>query len=294
MKWKALSKLLMIEQTIFSLPWSLSAISLAWPSSPEGAFNRLLWVILGIICARISGMSFNRWIDRKIDEKNPRTAQRPLQIGSIKLLEVQMISGASLLALILIATQLGRIYLLISPLIVVLLVGYSFTKRFTCCCHFFLGLIYAAAVLLSFSSLAQDITWASLLLCLCAGSFISASDIIYSLQDRDHDKAYNLYSLPVKIGSRAAINVSIFIYCVISLGILVFIKLANLNEWAWIGGIIYGFATVYNSYMLYQLKKRIIAFTAKRLIDVEVYALFFKITAFLPFIVLGTILLGQL
>lgn len=209
---KAACRLVMIEQVVFSLPWSIAAMMLAWDMRTPDAWLRAVLAILGVVLARTAGMSLNRWIDRHIDVANPRTASRPLQTGQIKLQQVAVLALANLALLLLIAASLGWVYVLLYPVVMGLLVLYSYSKRFTWLCHFILGLIYALGPILSYMVICARLDLPALLLGVSAGLSISAGDIIYSIQDMHHDRQVGLHSIPSRFGFKGARCISLFLY----------------------------------------------------------------------------------
>lgn len=215
MRIKALAQLIMIEQSLFSLPWAIAATVLAWPKSPDNFTEttlRVVMVIVAVILARTAGMSLNRWIDRDIDSVNPRTSNRPLQMGLVQLNHVIGLSLACLALLVLIAASLGLIFLILSPIVLGLLAVYSYTKRFTWFCHFVLGIIHGSAPLLAYLAVAGQLDLTAIYLGFACGSAIVAADILYALQDIQHDRQVGLYSIPAAFGFDVAQKISIVMY----------------------------------------------------------------------------------
>lgn len=226
MPFRNLAKLVMPEQVLFSLPWAISAILLAWPIAiARGEFNHLQIVIrialalAAIVLARTAGMSLNRWIDKDIDKANPRTSSRPLQTGAVALNQVIGLSLACLSLLVLIAASLGGLFLLLCPVVLGLLILYSYTKRFTYLCHLVLGVIHSLGPILTYLAVAGKIDTQAIFLGACAGFAITGGDIIYALQDMKHDKGVGLYSLPARFGKERAQKISILFFASSSLSL---------------------------------------------------------------------------
>lgn len=224
---QAVCRLLMMEQVFFSLPWSLAAIVLAWSARVPDASIRAVLAILGVILARTLGMSLNRWIDRDIDLVNPRTSSRPLQSGQIKLQQLVILTLANLALLFMIAASLGWFFVALFPFVTGLLVLYSFCKRFTWLCHIVLGFIYALGPILSYLVICDRIDMPVLFLGASAGFSIIAGDLIYSMQDMEHDRQFGLHSIPARFGFDGARYVSFFFY----LASILSLALCGYNLW---------------------------------------------------------------
>ena len=136
--------LVKLSHTIFALPFALAAVLLA---APYGAvtWERVLLIVLCIAAARTAAMAFNRLVDRDIDAKNPRTADRELPRGALSVGFVRALVLGSSLAFVAFAALLGRLPLLLSPLALGLALGYSYVKRFSSLCHLVLGAAIAFA-----------------------------------------------------------------------------------------------------------------------------------------------------
>lgn len=274
----SLAQLVMFEQILFSLPWSLAAIWLAWPYAPDGANLRLVLALVALVCARTAGMGLNRWIDMHIDLANPRTAQRPLQLGHVKLSQVKGLSVISLALLILIAAYLGPAFLLLCPFVVAVITAYSFTKRFTWCCHFVLGLIHALGPILSYSAVSLDWCLSVFWLGLSAGLAISSADILYALQDLVHDRKVGLYSIPACFGRLVAKRISVGLYALSALSLAAVGITQRLAPFFWFAWVIFALWPV----LFY-----------KYINDGQIAQGFFRCSALLPLWALIGILLGS-
>ena len=190
------------EHSIFALPFALTAAILAAHGLP--ALRTLGWILVAMVAARSSAMAFNRWADAKIDAANPRTRSRAIPAG---LLSSQFVFGFTCVAaliFLLAAAQLNRLTLYLSPLVLLVLLGYSYLKRFTRWSHLGLGLALglapSAAWIAVRGSLDPRIVVLTAAVTLWAGGF----DVLYACQDFDHDRAAGLHSLPQAIGIPAA------------------------------------------------------------------------------------------
>lgn len=198
--------LVKFSHTIFALPFALLGFFLGVLDHGSLPWGELGLVILCMIFARSAAMAFNRWLDRDIDGKNPRTAVREIPAGKI--------SSRSALAFVIVNCLLfvGATYWLnplcfaLSPIALLVILGYSYTKRFTYLCHFVLGLGLALAPVGAY--LAVTAQWA--LLPVLYGSvvllWVSGFDIIYALQDEGFDREEDLFSIPVRLGTINALR----------------------------------------------------------------------------------------
>jgi 4-hydroxybenzoate polyprenyltransferase len=186
------------EHSIFALPFALTAVILASHGLP--AARIILWILIAMIAARSCAMAFNRWADAEIDAANPRTRTRAIPAG---LLSRQFVFGFTCVAaliFVLAANELNPLTLYLSPVVLVVLLGYSYLKRFTRWSHLglgiALGLAPSAAWIAVRGSLDPRILVLTGAVTLWAGGF----DVLYSCQDYDHDRAAGLYSLPQSVG----------------------------------------------------------------------------------------------
>jgi len=190
------------EHSIFALPFALTAMLLAAHGLP--AARTIGWILVAMVSARSSAMAFNRWADADLDAANPRTLMRAIPAG---LLSRQFVLGFTLIAVLvflLAAEQLNRLTLILSPVVLVVLLGYSYLKRITRWSHLGLGLALglapAAAWIAVRGSLDPRILVLAAAVTLWAGGF----DVLYACQDYEHDRIAGLNSLPQAHGLAAA------------------------------------------------------------------------------------------
>lgn len=211
----------MLSHTIFGLPFVVVSAILAdrqvQASGAEGlSWSKALWILLAFSCARTAAMAFNRIVDRHLDASNPRTAQRELPSGKVSLRSAILLTCSSTLLFLVSAWALGPIPLALSPLCLAIIFAYSFFKRFSWLCHLILGLALALApggawlaITGHFSHLETPIA-----LMLAVASWVAGFDIIYSLQDREHDQSTGLHSIPVRFGAKGALILSALLHMV--------------------------------------------------------------------------------
>jgi 4-hydroxybenzoate polyprenyltransferase len=198
-----------IEHTAFSLPLVFAG---AWigtrGQTPPLAV--LLLVLLAAVGARIFGMSFNRIFDRNIDALNPRTAGRELPDGRLTVSTALIVAFTGLLVYLAACVALGGWCLVLSPLPLIPLLGYSLLKRFTALCHFGIGLCLAMAPLGAFVAAAgrPNFTPEAIIFALFVFWWLSGSDILYALMDLESDRKTGVHSLPARLGATGALWVA--------------------------------------------------------------------------------------
>ena len=210
-----------IEHTAFSLPLIFTG---AW----LGAGNRfpssmvMLLIVIAAVGARIFGMAMNRVLDRRIDRLNPRTAGRELPAGKMTLTLALAIAFTGLLVYLIACWMLGGWCLILSPVPLFPLLGYSLLKRFTPFCHFGIGLCLALAPRGAFVAAAGHPQFSGAVILFSAFVFcwLSGADIIYALMDVDSDRKNNIHSLPACLGADGAVRVAAGVH-VMAWGILV-------------------------------------------------------------------------
>lgn len=198
-----------VEHTAFSLPLIFTG---AW----LGAGNRfpsitiMLLIVVAAIGARIFGMAMNRIFDRRIDRLNPRTASRELPAGKMSLELALMVASGGLLVYLMACYTLGGWCLILSPIPLVPLLGYSLLKRFTPFCHFGIGLCLALAPLGAFVAAAGHAHFSGAVILFSGFVFcwLSGADIIYALLDIDSDRENQIHSIPAWLGVDGALRVA--------------------------------------------------------------------------------------
>jgi 4-hydroxybenzoate polyprenyltransferase len=218
-------RMVKFSHTVFALPFALAAAALA-ARGVGLPVSRLLAIIVAMAGARTTAMGFNRIVDRQIDAKNPRTAGRELPSGQVSLRAAWTLTIVSALAFIAAAAYLGPLCLKLTPVALLLLWGYSLTKRFTALCHLVLGLAIASGPAGAWIAVRGDFTWVPGLLMIAVGTWIGGFDILYALADRDFDRASGLHSIPARLGVTGALIVSGLLH-VITLAALVGLAIAG-------------------------------------------------------------------
>jgi 4-hydroxybenzoate polyprenyltransferase len=195
----------------------------------------LTLVILCMVFARSAAMAFNRYLDRQYDAKNPRTAVREIPAGIISEKNALAFTVISSLLFIVCTFFINRICFYLSPVALAVVLGYSYTKRFTLLCHFILGLGLSLAPIGAYLAVTGQFALLPILFSLTVIFWVSGFDIIYALQDEEFDKSQQLYSIPAWLGKVKALRVSELLH-LISAAAVVYAGIYGQFGWLyWIG-----------------------------------------------------------
>jgi 4-hydroxybenzoate polyprenyltransferase len=205
-KLKIFLEMIKFSHTVFALPFALTSAFIASNGMPS--WYQLFWIVMAMIGARTGAMSFNRLVDLEIDAKNPRTKDRPLPKGLISKEAVIFYTVVSFLLLVYAAYKLNELCFYLSPIAIIILCGYSLTKRFTHLSHIVLGLALSGAPLGAWIAIKGNIETIPLILSFAVLFWVAGFDILYALQDYDFDRKEGLYSIPVKFGVKKSIMIS--------------------------------------------------------------------------------------
>jgi 4-hydroxybenzoate polyprenyltransferase len=203
---RTLLRLVQFEHTIFALPFAYAGALLAAHGNPGWA--RVGWIALAMAGARSCAFALNRLIDRGIDALNPRTASRPSVTGEVTTVGMVALALLSAAALVLAAANLNRLCLVLCPVPLALFVLYPYCKRFTFLAHFVLGAGIAGAPVGGFLAVRGAWDLPAVLLGLCVLFWMGGLDILYALQDAEHDRAHGLHSVPARFTLPQAFLVS--------------------------------------------------------------------------------------
>ncbi|MGH7677715.1 MAG: UbiA-like polyprenyltransferase [Gemmatimonadaceae bacterium] len=204
----AYANLVKLPHTVFALPFALVGVVLASYRRPL-RLSDLGWVILAFTAARFAAMAFNRIVDREIDRRNPRTAQRELPQGVLSVWEASLSVVIASALFVYSAGQLNRLCLLLSPVALIWIFFYSFTKRFTRWSHLVLGWSLAIAPVggyLAVTGAWSRPWWMLIALAVAVATWVAGFDIFYSLQDLSFDREQRLQSIPAAVGEAGAVN----------------------------------------------------------------------------------------
>jgi 4-hydroxybenzoate polyprenyltransferase len=205
-KTKKLSDAVMIQHTLFSLPFAVGVVVL----ETQGviSWQKAFWIILAVIGARNGANAHNRLADHDIDAANPRTKSRHLPSGTLSRRDLWIFTAVCAGVLILSAAMLGTLPLILLPGALGIIVLYSYSKRFTWMSHFILGAAVALAPMGALIAVTDTIALRFFPVPLGVTLWVAGFDIMYACQDVSFDRAWGLHSFPARFGERTALTVS--------------------------------------------------------------------------------------
>lgn len=275
--------LIKISHTIFALPFAIIGYFVAVTYTHTAFDARLfLLVIMCMVFARSAAMAFNRYIDREFDAKNSRTAVREIPAGIIKPSNALFFVIISSVLFISTTFFINTICFYLSPVALLVILGYSYTKRFTALCHIVLGIGLSLAPIGAYLAVSGRFDWLPIFFSLTVLFWVSGFDIIYALQDEDFDKANRLRSIPVWLGKKGALILSNVLH-VISAGFVILAGLyAHFNSWYWIGTCIFIGMLIYQHTLVkpHDLSKVNLAFATTNGIASVLFSVFVLIGLF--------------
>jgi 4-hydroxybenzoate polyprenyltransferase len=199
-----------VEHTLFALPFAYVGAILAARGIPTLA--QLGWITLAVLGARTAAMAANRFLDREIDARNPRTQRRALASGLLPASTMLWAAAAGLSILLWAAWMLNPLCLKLLPIAVVLLLIYPLCKRFTWLTHFVLGAVDGLAPLGAYVAIAGRITLPAVVLFAAVTMWVAGFDIIYALMDLSVDREQGIASLPARFGERSGRSLPILLH----------------------------------------------------------------------------------
>jgi len=232
--------LVKFSHTVFAMPFAIIGFALA-VSGKEYifSFRLLILIILCMIFARNAAMSFNRLADRKIDSLNPRTDKRELPSGKIGPRSAALFVIINSVFFIVTSGFINRLTFILSPVALLVILGYSLAKRITYLCHFILGLGLSFAPIGAYISVTGTFNILPIIYSFIVLTWVSGFDIIYALQDDEFDRKHNLHSLPSATGRSKALAISAFVHFITIVLIVVAGILGKGNFFYWIGAMIF-------------------------------------------------------
>jgi len=238
--------LVKFSHTVFAMPFALIGFSLA-VSKPEYELKirLLLLVILCMIFARNTAMGFNRIVDKKFDALNPRTSKREIPSGIISSGDATVFVIINAALFILATAFINRLTLILSPIALLIITGYSLTKRITALCHFVLGLGLSLAPIGAYISVTGKFSFLPLIYSFIVLTWVSGFDIIYALQDDVFDKSNKLHSLPSSKGRKKALGISIFLHAATVVLVLISGFYGQGGILYWTGAMIFSILLIY-------------------------------------------------
>lgn len=280
--------LVLFAHTIFALPFALIGFFLALSTTPN-TFSGVLFVLmlLCMVFARNAAMAFNRYLDRDFDAKNPRTQIRDIPAGRVSARQALIFTLLNSALFIITTYFINPLCFYLSLVALAVVLGYSYTKRFTPLCHLVLGLGLALAPIGAYLVVTGEFAWVPVFLSLAVLCWVSGFDIIYALQDEEFDRNEKLYSIPAWLGAKKALRVSSFLHVLAILFISLPLFFTNLS-WFYICGILFfGILLVYQHSLVKpsDLSKVDRAFQTTNGIASVIFAVFFFLDVYfrMPF-----------
>ena len=234
LKFFSILKLIKFSHTVFSVPFAVMSAFIAAEGMPGKI--QLLLILGALVMARSCAMSFNRLVDAKYDILNPRTSYRIQLQGLIGKTNLWFFTISCTILFIVFAGMLNRLSLLVSPLAILIIFGYSYTKRFTNLSHLVLGLSLALSPIGAWIGITGDIAVTPFILALAVFLWTAGFDIIYACQDLQHDKKTGLHSIPKKMGIKNALLLSSVLHAFMVIVLFLFMYFTNLNT-IYFGGV---------------------------------------------------------
>lgn len=230
-------KLVKFSHTIFAMPFALLSFTYAWMTTePEKPLWLLLLQVVGcMVFARNVAMGFNRWADREIDARNPRTANREIPAGVISARGAMWFIVINAILFITLAALINPLCGWLSPVALAIVMFYSYCKRFTSLAHIVLGISLGIAPVGAYMAVTGTSTWECWVLALIVITWCSGFDIIYALQDAEFDRENGLHSIPSHFSARTSLIISALLH-IASIAFLVVFAMSQPQSWLlWVG-----------------------------------------------------------
>ena len=200
-------EMIKFEHSVFALPFALTGALLAarftshaWPT-----LRQIFWIIMAMVSARSAAMTINRIADLRFDKENPRTRMRALATGALSVSFAWVFTVVAIAVFVVAAWQLNSLALKLSPLALVVLFFYSFTKRFTNWSHLFLGFALGISPAAAWIAVTGHLDLRMVILSAAVTLWVGGFDVLYACQDVDFDQSAGLYSIPKRFGIAAAL-----------------------------------------------------------------------------------------
>ena len=190
------------EHSIFALPFALTAMLLAAGGLPS--WRTVVWIVVAMVAARSAAMAFNRWADSDLDAENPRTKGRAIPAGLLSRGFVLGFTCTAAAVFLVAAAELNRLALELTPVVLVVLLGYSYLKRLTQWSHLGLGLALGLAPTAAWIAVRGSLDPRILVLTAAVTLWAGGFDVLYACQDYEHDRVVGLHSLPQAMGLKTA------------------------------------------------------------------------------------------
>lgn len=276
--------LVLFAHSIFALPFAMIGFFLG-VTTTENPFNwlKLVLVLLCMVFARNAAMAFNRYLDRNIDAKNPRTQMRDIPAGKVSASEALTFVIINCLLFVITTAFINNLCLYLSPVALFVVLFYSYTKRFTALCHMVLGLGLSLAPIGAYIAVTGVFNLVPVLYSFAVLFWVSGFDIIYALQDEDFDKGEKLHSIPAALGVRNALKLSVALHIVSAVCVILPVFFTPFSWIYYIGVAFFCFMLIYQHLLVKpnDISKVNRAFATTNGIASVVFALCFLLDAFL-------------
>jgi 4-hydroxybenzoate polyprenyltransferase len=232
-KTSVLLEMIKFQHTIFALPFALVGMLLAARGLPR--WGTVTWIVACCVFARTAAMCFNRWADAELDARNPRTAMRAIPAGQLPKQVVLALAAICSVLFIASAAMLNQLAFALAPVALIVLLGYSYCKRFTALSHVVLGLALAIAPMGAWIAVRGTFALPPMLLSFAVLVWTAGFDLIYSCQDVEVDKAEGLFSVPARYGVGPALALSRVLHVMCIIGLVFAGRTAHLHTLYYIG-----------------------------------------------------------
>lgn len=230
--------LVKFSHTIFAMPFAALGFTLGMRDASSSELLALAGqVLLCMVFARNTAMAFNRLVDASFDSQNPRTAVREIPAGVLRTGQVRIFVLLNAAAFVAVTWFINPLCFMLSPVALAVIMGYSYTKRFTALCHLVLGLGLALAPIGAYMAVTGSIQPRVILLGLAVMGWVGGFDIVYALQDEGFDRSSKLHSIPAWLGSVRALQVSRILHVISAISILLFsvdLVVQDVADWLWL------------------------------------------------------------
>lgn len=276
--------LIKFSHTIFAMPFAFVGFGLGVKHQQDMQVEadlstwawKGIWVIACMVFARSAAMAFNRYLDRSIDAINPRTAGREIPAGLITPQRALLFTIASALLFACCAFLINRLCFYLSPLALFVILGYSFTKRFTSLCHLILGIGLSLSVIGAYLAVTGEFDLLPLIFSGVVFTWVAGFDIIYAMQDESFDRSQQLHSMPAWLGGSKALVVSSVLHF-LTISFLFFAGIwGDFGYWYWTGTLAFSALLLYQHALVspQDLSKVDLAFMTTNGLGSVVFALF--------------------
>ncbi len=269
--------LIKFSHTVFALPFALIGFSLAVIYEQHSfEWHLLVKMLLCMVFARTAAMAFNRYLDRHIDARNPRTAKREIPAGVINAQSALWFIIANCVLFVITCYFINMLVFYLSFVALFVILFYSYTKRFTALCHLVLGLGLSLAPIGAYLVVTGYFNWLPLIFSGIVITWVSGFDIIYALQDEGFDRSNKLHSIPALLGVKKALGVSTLLHIISGALVIAAGFMASFNWIYWTGAVIFTGLLTYQHTLVkpHDLSKVNIAFMTTNGIGSIVFAIF--------------------